>query len=157
MENSCQAVRYLTIEDILSVAEGHVGSYQLLHESQLRYLVEIVGEKWGNTELFPTLFQKAAVYAHHIITGHIFIDGNKRIGLACALWFLVLNGCPSDLNIDDSIIELGFKIADGTITDLEIIADHMRSWIRRQTDESVVFTLDMLNRGQKLSKSSDHD
>ena len=157
MENSCQAVRYLTIEDILSVAEGHVGIYQLFHESQLRYLVEIVSEKWGNTELFPTLFQKAAVYAHHIITGHIFIDGNKRIGLACALWFLVLNGCPSDLNIDDSIIELGFKIADGTITDLEIIADHMRSWIRRQTDESVVFTLDMLNRGQKLSKSSDHD
>jgi hypothetical protein len=58
MENSCQAVRYLTIEDILSVAEGHVGSYQLLHESQLRYLVEIVGEKWGNTELFPLCSKK---------------------------------------------------------------------------------------------------
>ena len=145
MENSCQTVRYLTVEDILSVAERHVGRYRLLHESQLHYLVEIVGEKWGDTELFPTLFQKAAVYAHHIITGHIFVDGNKRIGIACALWFLVLNGCPADLNVDDSIIKLGFKIAKGTITDREIIAEHIRSWIRRQTDESVVFTLDMLN------------
>ena len=45
MENSCQTVRYLTVEDILSVAEGHVGHYRLLHESQLHYLVEIVGEK----------------------------------------------------------------------------------------------------------------
>ena len=69
MENSSQTLRYLTIEDILSVAEGHVGSYQLLNENQLHYLVGMVGEKIGNTELFPTLFQKAAVYAHHIITG----------------------------------------------------------------------------------------
>ena len=138
-------MRYLTIEDILRVAEGHVGSYQLLNESQLRYLVEIVGEKWGDTELFPTLPQKAAVYAHHIITRHIFLDGNKRIGLTCALRFLVLNGCAPNLNIDDSIIELGFKIADGTITDLEVIADYIQSWIRRQTDESVVFTLDTFN------------
>lgn len=145
MENSCQTVRYLTVEDILSVAARHVRHYRLLHESQLHYLVEIVGEKWGDTELFPTLFQKAAVYAHHIITGHIFVDGNKRIGIACALWFLVLNGCPSDLNIDDSIIKLGFKIANGTISDHEVIAEHIRSWIRRQTDESVVFTLDTLN------------
>ena len=122
-----------------------MGRYQVLYESQLHYLVEIVCEKWGDTELFPTLFQKAAVYAHHIITGHIFVDGNKRIGIACALWFLVLNGCPSDLNIDDSIIKLGFKVANGTISDHEVIAEHIRSWIRRQIDESVVFTLDMLN------------
>ena len=145
MENSCQTVRYLTVENILSAAEKHVGRYRLLHESQLHYLVEIVGDKWGDTELFPTLFQKAAVYAHHIITGHIFVDGNKRIGIACALGFLVLNGCPADLNVDDSIIDLGCEIANGTISDREVIAEHIRSWIRRQTDESVVFTLDTLN------------
>ena len=145
MENSSQTLKYLTIEDILRVAKGQVGSYQLLNENQLHYLVEIVGEKLGDTELFPTLPKKAAVYAHHIITRHIFLDGNKRIGLTCALWFLVLNGCAPSLNIDDLIIELGFNIADGTITDLEIIAEHLQSWIQRQTYESVVFTLDPFN------------
>ena len=74
-------------------------------------------------------FQKAAVYAHHIITGHIFLDGNKRIGLTCALRFLELNGYSRLSNIDDSIIELGFKIADGTITEIEGIADRIQSWI----------------------------
>ena len=123
-------MRYLTIAEILRVAERHVGSYQLLNENQLRYLVEIVGAKLGDTELFPTLPQKAAVYAHHIITGHLFSDGNKRIGLTCALAFLVLNGCSLHRNIEDSIIELGFKMADGTITDLEIIADHIQQWIQ---------------------------
>jgi death-on-curing protein len=122
-------MRYLTIEEILEVAEGHVSDYQVLREEQLRYLVGIVGEKFGDTDLFPTLFQKAAVYAHHIITGHIFLDGNKRIGLNCAILFLEFNGCTLRLDIDDSIIELGLKVADGSITALEVIADHIQSWI----------------------------
>ena len=130
MENAGETLRYLTISEILRVAEKHVGSYQLLNENQLHYLVEIVSAKLGDSELFPTLLQKTAVYAHHIITGHLFSDGNKRIGLTCALTFLVLNGCSLQPNIEDSIIELGFNIADGTITDLEIIADHIQQWIQ---------------------------
>ena len=130
MENSGETLRYLTIAEILRVAERHVGSYQLLNENQLHYLVEIVGAELGDIELFPTLHQKAAVYAHHIITGHLFSDGNKRVGLTCALTFLILNGCSLHRNIEDSIIELGFKIADGTITDLDIIADHIQQWIQ---------------------------
>ena len=122
-------MKYLTIEDILIIAVGHVGDYQLLNENQLHYLVGIVSEKFGDTDLFPTVFQKAAVYAHHIITGHIFLDGNKRIGLTCALRFLELNDYSRRLDIEDSIIELGFKIADGTITDIEVIAAHIESWV----------------------------
>ena len=137
MENPSRT-RYLTIEEILEIAAGHVGRYQLLKESQLHYLVEIVGKKIGDAELFPNLLQKAAVYAHHIITGHIFLDGNKRIGINCALSFLVLNGRIPNLRIDDSIIELGFNVADGTITDLEKIANYIRTWIQQQTGESVV-------------------
>ena len=123
-------MKYLTIEDILIIAVGHVGNYQLLNENQLHYLVGIVSEKFGDTDLFPTVSQKAAVYAHHIITGHIFLDGNKRIGLTCALRFLELNGYSRLSNIDDSIIELGFKIADGTITDIKVIADLIQSWVQ---------------------------
>lgn len=129
MENSRQHVRYLTIEEILMVADWHASDYQVLKENQLYYLVDIVSEKFGNTELFPTLFQKAAVYTHHIITGHIFLDGNKRIGMHSALLFLVLNGCSFRTNIDDSIIELGLKIADGSTTDIDAIADHIQQWI----------------------------
>ena len=122
-------MKYLTIEDVLIIAVGHVGNYQLLNENQLHYLIGIVGEKFGDTDLFPTVFQKAAVYAHHIITGHIFFDGNKRIGLTCAFRFLELNGYSRRLDIEDSIIDLGFKIADGTITDIDVIAGRLESWI----------------------------
>ena len=122
-------MRYLTIEEILEVAEGHVGTYHLLDEDRLHYLIDAVSGKFGDVELYPTLPQKAAVYAHHIITGHIFLDGNKRTGLHCAISFLEFNGCTLRLDLDDSIIDLGFKIADGTITDIEVIADRIQSWI----------------------------
>lgn len=122
-------MRYLTIAEILEVAEGHVGPYHLLDEDRLHYVIDAVSGKFGDTELYPTLFQKAAVYAHHIITGHIFLDGNKRTALNCAIMFLEFNGCTLRLDIDDSIIDLGFKIADGTITNIEAIAERMLSWI----------------------------
>ena len=122
-------MRYLTIEDILIIAEIHVDNYQFLHKDRLDYLVEAVGGKLGDIEMFPTLFQKAAVYAHRIITGHIFLDGNKRIGMHCALLFLVLNDCSLPPNIDDLIIDLGLKIADRTISDIGVIADRIQSWI----------------------------
>ena len=72
MENPRQHLRYLTIAEILEVAERHVGNYQILNENQLNYLADAVGGKFDGVEMFPTLFQKAAVYAHHIIKGHIF-------------------------------------------------------------------------------------
>ena len=106
MDNFGQPVRHLTFEDILIVAQRHVGNYQLLKENQLRYLVQMVGERLDDKELFPTLRLKAAFYAHHIIAGHIFLDGNKRIGLDCALWFLTMNGCSLRRDINESIIDL---------------------------------------------------
>lgn len=134
MEYPRQSMRYLTIEDILIIAKEHVRDYQLLHENQLHYLVEVVGVKIGGIELYQTLPQKAAVYAHHIITGHIFLDGNKRIDLTCALQFLVLNDCILRPNINDTIIEIGLKIADGSMTDISVIADHIQSLILTNKD-----------------------
>ena len=57
------------------------------------------------------------------------MDGNKRIGMNCAILFLEFNGCTLRLNIEDLIIELGLKIADGSITDIDAIADHIQQWI----------------------------
>ena len=135
MENAGKTLKYLTIKTIHRVAKEQVGNCHLRDESQLLYLVEAVGGKLGGTEMFPTLTKKAAAYAYHIIAGHIFVDGNKRIGMTCTLQFLKLNGCSLRLGIDDSIIELGLNIANGTINDIEVIADRLESWLEQQTEE----------------------
>lgn len=43
-------------------------------------------------ELYPTIHEKAAVYARVIITQHPFLDGNKRSGIMAAFTFLEVNG-----------------------------------------------------------------
>jgi len=43
-------------------------------------------------ELYPTVFDKAAVYIRSIIKNHPFVDGNKRSGMMTAAVFLELNG-----------------------------------------------------------------
>ncbi len=129
MEDPRQLMRYLTIEDILIIAEAQVGNYHFLHKEQLDYLVDAVSAKFSDVEYYPTLFQKAAIYAHHIIKRHVFLDGNKRIGLTCSLKFLNLNGCNLRPDINDSIIKLGYAITDGSINDIAVIADHIQSWV----------------------------
>lgn len=43
-------------------------------------------------EQYPDVFLKTAVYARNIILDHLFIDGNKRTGMAAAAMFLKRNG-----------------------------------------------------------------
>lgn len=122
-------MRYFNVDEILIIAEDQVNGYQLLKEDQLEYLVEVVSAKIGEYELYPSIFQKAAVYAHHIITGHLFLDGNKRIGMHCALLFLDQNGCELRDDINNSIIEMGLSIARGKISDIDLIAQELQSWV----------------------------
>lgn len=45
-------------------------------------------QSFGDAELYPTLEEKAAVLHYLIVKNHAFVDGNKRIGAACFLYFL---------------------------------------------------------------------
>ncbi len=50
-----------------------------------------IGQSFGGQELYPTLEEKAATLLYLIIKNHSFVDGNKRIGAACFLYFLDKN------------------------------------------------------------------
>lgn len=55
-------------------------------------LAALPRQKVFGKELYPTIFEKAAVYARSIISGHPFLDGNKRSAMLCASIFLEDNG-----------------------------------------------------------------
>ena len=112
----------------MDIAATHVGVPELLNEDRLQYALDAVEMTFGGVEMYPTLFQKAAVYAHHIITGHVFVDGNKRTGMGSAFEFLRMNGLDPPDNLDDEIIALGFAIADGSEREIGAIAERMRAW-----------------------------
>ena len=55
----------------------------------------------GGVDLYPRIVESAAVVARGIICGHVFLDGNKRTGLAAAALFLEYNGWDFHLPVDD--------------------------------------------------------
>lgn len=77
-------------------------------------------QSFGGEELYPSIQDKAARICFGLIKNHIFVDGNKRIGIYVMLVFLQLNGISIECN-DNDLVELGIGIADGSISDIEII------------------------------------
>ncbi len=49
-------------------------------------------QSFDGHELYPSLEEKAAMLLYLIVKNHSFVDGNKRIGAACFLYFLEQNG-----------------------------------------------------------------
>lgn len=87
---------FLTKEQILLIHSMIIdetgGSHGIRDYHALLSLGNLTKQKAFGQELYPTLFLKAAVYARNIITGHPFVDGNKRTGMTAASVFLENNG-----------------------------------------------------------------
>ena len=87
---------FLTKERILlihsMIIDETSGSHGVRDYHAILSLEELPKQKAFGEELYPTIFLKSAVYARNIITGHPFIDGNKRTGMTAALVFIEANG-----------------------------------------------------------------
>ncbi len=95
-------MKYLTKNDIILInretVKRHGGNFvppaNILNENPLDYVIEAVEAEMFGAPLYPEVYDKTAVYMFNIITNHVFQDGNKRTGLAAALYFLELNDIP---------------------------------------------------------------
>ncbi len=54
--------------------------------------VKQIEQSFGNNDLYKSIEEKAATLLYLIVKNHSFVDGNKRIGAACFLYFLEKNG-----------------------------------------------------------------
>jgi len=88
--------RYLTVKEILrlhfQLIEDFGGSHGVRDENRLLSIEQAPAQVVFGQEQYPSLFDKAAVYARNIIGDHPFTDGNKRTGITCAGIFLMRNG-----------------------------------------------------------------
>ena len=62
----------------------------------------------------------ASAYAYHLCQNHPFIDGNKRVALACSLVFLDINGYEFNCNEEVLYNEI-MNVAKGEIKKDELI------------------------------------
>lgn len=74
------------------VLEETGGSAGLRDEGGLRSALARPQASFGGQDLYPTLFEKAAALAESLARNHPFVDGNKRMALACMRVLMKLNG-----------------------------------------------------------------
>ena len=123
----------LNKESIINDGGNFMPPSNLLNESNLDYLIEIVDSEMFGEPLYPEIWDKAAVYFFSIICNHIFSDGNKRTGLAAALVFLeVHNFQLKDEVTDNVLLDFVIKVASGEST-----LDECRTWFKENIIERI--------------------
>lgn len=83
-------------------------------------------QQFENTDLFPTIQQKAARLGYGLIKNHAFVDGNKRIGAHVMLIFLEINGISLEYT-QKEFYTMVLNVASGNLDTEEItkwILDH---------------------------------
>ena len=120
---------YLDLEDLLAAAEAaldhppEVRDIGILEAVAARPRASAFGE-----EIYGDIHTKAAALLHSLVTGHALIDGNKRLGWVAVRLFYRLN--RTDLRPPtDEAFTLVTGVADGSIRDVPVIADRLRTWV----------------------------
>lgn len=110
---------YLSAENILyyhfRLIEDYGGSHGVRDDSRLKSVVEAPKQEAFGIEQYPTVFDKAAVYARNIIADHLFIDGNKRSGITSASVFLMKNKykiTASQKDLEDFAVKIAVDKCD---------------------------------------------
>lgn len=86
---------FLTFEQVLAIHDNQIETYGGSHGIRDLALFESAIMRpqttFGGKDLYPSIFEKAAVLMHSLIMNHPFVDGNKRTGTVSALIFLEIN------------------------------------------------------------------
>ena len=118
-------VYYLTHADVYAIAADVAGEFVVREPGLLGSAVARPGTVVFGVEAYPTLWEKAAALLHSLTCNHPLVDGNKRLGIACAVVFLARNGVNVQDLDDDAAFELMMNVAKGALDDVQEIAQRL--------------------------------
>lgn len=136
-------VFYLSAEDIIEIHDAMIeqfgGSFGLRDDDLFRSVVLAPFQTMFGTELFPTVFDKAAKYLFDFANYQIFVDGNKRTGLGVCEMFLEKNGLALNLT-PERAYALVMDIANHRYSDssevVNVIKDNF-SFVSQSTEKVI--------------------
>ena len=124
-------MKYLTPQQILALHDLMVkrfgGSHGLRDLGLLESAVARPQATFDGTDLYPTIYEKAAALLQSLLKNHPFVDGNKRTALTSAGVFLKLNGYKLT-NTHKEEVEFAVRV-DNQHLSLEEIAE----WLKKHT------------------------
>ncbi|MGW1846167.1 type II toxin-antitoxin system death-on-curing family toxin [Streptomyces sp. NPDC001966] len=122
-------MKYLTVQEVLDLAELACGGQQVAVRDLglLSSAVHRPQSQMFGIEAYTDLFEKAAALLQSLAVNHPLVDGNKRMAWMCTVVFLDFNG--SDMvDVDqDEAYKLVIEVAMGSLDDVGLIAQRLRS------------------------------
>ncbi len=111
-------IAFLTLEDALTLHEELIQRYGgtpgLRDAGLLEAALAMPHAGFGGQYFHQFPHEMGAAYFFHLVRNHAFIDGNKRIALACAILFFKINRVPCFIT-EDEAVELTIAAASGQI------------------------------------------
>jgi len=111
-------IAFLTLEDILALHEELIQRYGgtpgLRDAGLLEAALAMPQAGFGSQYFHEFPHEMAAAYLFHLARNHAFIDGNKRISLACAILFLKINHVSYSIT-EEEAAELTLGTASGNM------------------------------------------
>lgn len=90
------SITYPTIDEVIALHDYAIqrfgGSFGLADRGKLEASTAAPMQTFSGAELYPDLWNKAAILFFLLIKNHPFLDGNKRTALYVLLRFLEING-----------------------------------------------------------------
>ena len=117
-------VVFLSVDDVLAIHRRVIdefgGDPGLRDRGLLESAVAMPQSTFDGEELHAGLAEKAAAYHYHLCANHAFMDGNKRVAVAAAEVFLLLNGFELVAS-DDEIEKLTLGVAGGQLSKEQVV------------------------------------
>jgi death-on-curing protein len=118
-------VEYLTLAEVLLLhawlIERTGGSAGVRDVGLLESALARPQSTFGQDDLYPDLWSKAAALMHSLVRNHPFVDGNKRTALAATGIFLELNGYALTVS-NEAVLEFTRQVVVGRIALPEMAA-----------------------------------
>ena len=112
-------IEYLTLDELLEIHFHMISKFGGLrgirNKNLLQSAIEMPKSTMFEQDLYPTIYDKAAVYLFCIIKNHPFNDANKRTGCAATYLFLQANNIPIRF-LDEDYEDLAVGVANGQIS-----------------------------------------
>jgi death-on-curing protein len=123
-------IEYLSVEQVLALHQALVkafgGAAAVRDRGALESAVARPAMTFGGEDLYVDVASKGAALMHSLVLNHPFVDGNKRVGIAAAEYFFIINGAQLDA-VDGELEALTLDVAKG---DVEVEA--LAIWFRQR-------------------------
>ncbi len=107
---------FLALEDVLALHDELIQRYGgtpgLRDAGLLEAALAMPQAGFGGQYFHEFPHEMGAAYLFHLVRNHAFMDGNKRVALACAILFFKINRVPYSIT-EEEAAELTLAAASG--------------------------------------------